>query len=350
MSEAKKLVTEALEAFNEAMPELKTGLRWGKDKSREGHFLDIRHRRHTYSFEILVKRHLNTTAAFDSLVRLTGGDKKTQVLLICEYIPRNTAALLKKNQMFFLDTAGNAFIHAGDLFIFLSGMKKSKKPSSQKVKRAFNRSGLKAIFNLLSFPEMLRMPYRNAAALSGVSTGSISGLYRELQEMGYLVYLEGGEKKLLNREVLFEKWIEAYSEKLRPTLVKGRFRLAHPEYFRADTVRSALKNFPGTFLGGEMAAQLLTRYLKAGGFVLYSTGSMTDLVKGMKLIPDAGGSVEVLEVFWDTGYYEKHWQGPGLPGLAPIPLVYADLLISGDERNLEGARIIYDDYLQNFQQ
>ncbi|MCP4157469.1 MAG: hypothetical protein GY757_57700, partial [bacterium] len=166
-------------------------------------------------------------------------------------------------------------------------------------------------------------------------------------EMGYLVYLDKNRKRLINRKALFEKWIEAFSEKFRPNILRGTFRFVKPEPFRPDVLKQTLKPFPGTFFGGESAAQLITGYLKAGTLTLYTTGDTIDIVKTLKILPDDTGPVTILDVFWNPDYYAQHLLTPDFPGIVPFPLVYADLVISGDERNLEGAKVLYEKYLQN---
>jgi hypothetical protein len=47
----------------------------------------------------------------------------------------------------------------------------------------------------------------------------------------------------------------------------------------------------------------------------------------------------VLEAFWPAEI------GVDEPGLAPTPLIYADLLAAGDARSIETAKLVYDDYL-----
>jgi len=51
------------------------------------------------------------------------------------------------------------------------------------------------------------------------------------------------------------------------------------------------------------------------------------------------GNVEILRTFWDT---RCDWTDPEI---VPPLLVYADLLATGDPRNLETARRIYDEQL-----
>ena len=58
-----------------------------------------------------------------------------------------------------------------------------------------------------------------------------------------------------------------------------------------------------------------------------------------RLHADPRGSVEVLKAFWDPACDAND------PEIVPPLLVYADLLATGDPRNLETARRIYDEQL-----
>ena len=95
-------------------------------------------------------------------------------------------------------------------------------------------------------------------------------------------------------------------------------------------------------LGGEPAADRLTRYLKPGIITLYVRGAprpLNEMVVRHRLRTDPAGPVEVLDAFWPADIAADQ------PGLAPTPLIYADLLATGDARCIETAKLIYDDYL-----
>ena len=59
------------------------------------------------------------------------------------------------------------------------------------------------------------------------------------------------------------------------------------------------------------------------------------------MIPNDSGNLEILEIFWDEGYVGT------LPGLVPELLIYADLVGSGVERNIQIANEILANDLQH---
>ena len=54
----------------------------------------------------------------------------------------------------------------------------------------------------------------------------------------------------------------------------------------------------------------------------------------------AAGRIEVLDIFWNFD------PEPDRPGLVPPPLIYADLLATQDGRNMEAAKLIYDQFIE----
>jgi hypothetical protein len=61
-------------------------------------------------------------------------------------------------------------------------------------------------------------------------------------------------------------------------------------------------------------------------------------MKALRLIKDATGEVELREKFW-------RFEAPEYPDLVPPLLIYADLLATADDRNIETAQKLYDAHL-----
>jgi hypothetical protein len=128
-----------------------------------------------------------------------------------------------------------------------------------------------------------------------------------------------------------------YPVRLRPKLVVGRFTapdLGWWQKARIDPRRAVW--------GGEVAADRLTGRLKPGRRTLYVWGKADDIILANRLRPDDRGEVEILEAFWTLG------EGPeaGPEDVAPALLVYADLMATGDPRNVEVARLVRERHLR----
>jgi hypothetical protein len=303
------------------------------------------------TFEIVFKKDLSGTNFLHSLVKnFSLGSKRKKKIVVSQHISNEIAYILKEKKIHFLDTHGNAYIQTDNVFIFTMDKHRVRKAESAWAKRAFYSSGLKLIFNLLNNPGLINENYRFLSKISGVSLGSIGWIIKDLRHKDYLLQMDKNKKKLINKEKLLERWIEDYADKLRLNLLKGRYRFAKDEIKKSRI--SAIDEFRGTFWGSEIAAELCTGYLKAERFTLYTTDNIVDIIKKLKLIPDPNGPLEILDAFWDTGNDYYSCPNPQLPGkkVVPVILIYADLVISGDARNLETAKVLYEKYLQNLLQ
>jgi len=141
-------------------------------------------------------------------------------------------------------------------------------------------------------------------------------------------------KKLLDRKALFERWVAAYPDNLKPKLLLGRFR------GDGDWWKDAELNPDYAQWGGEVAAAKLTGYLKPGTVTLYADRNrLADLVIANRLKKDPHGNVEVVERFWPLG------KGFGEGDTVHPILVYADLVELGEQRTMETARMIYEQHL-----
>jgi hypothetical protein len=88
--------------------------------------------------------------------------------------------------------------------------------------------------------------------------------------------------------------------------------------------------------GGETGGARLTKYLSPQTVTIYADNALPRLQAKYGLVRDPRGECEILKKFWIFGENDD---------VAPPLVVYADLLATADERNLETARMIYDEYL-----
>jgi hypothetical protein len=92
--------------------------------------------------------------------------------------------------------------------------------------------------------------------------------------------------------------------------------------------------------GGEVAAEKLTDYLKPQTITLYvDKDNPAAVIIPNRLKKDPEGDVELVGRFWQTDVVAPHGDT-----VHPI-LVYADLMATGNQRNIETARIIYDEHI-----
>jgi hypothetical protein len=275
----------------------------------------------------------NVTKADKLLLMMRKGEFDHPLLLVTKYINTQLADDLKQNGTEFIDTAGNAFINQPPLYIFVKGNKPDivKAPP---LKRAFKPAGLKVIYAFLCNPGLENKTYREIAAETGVALGTVDWIMRELKELGFLLDMGKRGQRLIQKENLLQRWITAYPEQLRPKLTLGRFRGEYGWW-----QRKTLDPFKGQW-GGEVAAAKLTQYLQPQIITIYVTPQEIDqlLIKN-RLKRDQTGDVEILKRFWKP---PEIWKYEDL--VHPI-LIYADLLATGNERNIETAKMIYDQHI-----
>ena len=219
-----------------------------------------------------------------------------------------------------------------------------------KPTRAFQATGLKALFGFLINPDLLNETYRNIAEATDIALGTVGWVLTDLREHGYLIERRNKERRLIRKKELLDKWVVAYPEKLRPKLRLGRYQAPNRMWWK--DVEIAKHNAQW---GGETAAAKLTNYLKPFITTIYAERIPPLLLLQNNLKKDAEGDVEILQKFWtpelvaDIGRtFHNTKIMAGEEELVPHLLTYADLLATADDRNIETAKIIYDEYLYQY--
>ena len=282
---------------------------------------------------------MRPTLAMAMLTKLKQTHERT--LIVADYVNPIMAERLKADDIWFLDTAGNAYIKQRPLFIYIKGNKPVEKPATRTLSRAFQPTGLKVIYAFLCDPELVNAPYREIAQTAEVALGTVGWVITDLTQLGHIVDMGNRGRRLRGKRKLLERWITAYPEKLRPKLETGRYKAPNPDWWQT----APLHNLQA-YWGGEIAADKLTHYLKPEIITLYIQEKQTGkLILTNKLRKDPAGNIELLKTFWDV---ENEINRTDV--VNPI-LIYADLMATGDPRNIETAEIIYEQELaQHFRE
>lgn len=259
-----------------------------------------------------------------------------QWLLVTRTVHPQLAKAMRQLHVQFIDTAGNAYIDAPSIFILIEGRKRQVQADEASEEGVLGRAGLRLVFALMCRRDLCNATYRDIAKAARVALGTAAGVMKNLTAQGYLVETPGGERRLIRQKELLRKWTIAYAEKFRPKNVIGKYKATRAELWRETDVQRLNAQW-----GGEVAANRLTHYLKPEVTTIYARKPINDLVLGLKLRQDRNGDIEVRERFWDFETTD-----PDKTVVPPL-LVYADLMATGDPRNIETAKMIYDDYLQN---
>lgn len=295
---------------------------------------------HTYAVE--VKRHLNTAKLGIAAEQLKTAPYKG--MLVTDYVNPRMAERLKEMDIAFIDLAGNAYLNEPPIFVYIKGNRPTERRTlgpELKPTGAFQATGLRVLFGFLTNPDLLLKTYRDIADATGVALGTVGWVLTDLREHGYLYEGKGRKHQLTQKRQIIEQWVIAYPEKLRPKLRIGRYRAADHRWWK--TVE--LENHHAQW-GGEVAAAKLTDYLNPDKAIIYADAIPPRLLAENHLKIDPEGDVEILRRFWQPKLAPIYPVMPTVPNdVVPVLLVYADLMATADDRNVETAKLIYDEYL-----
>ncbi|MDA0576707.1 MAG: type IV toxin-antitoxin system AbiEi family antitoxin [Verrucomicrobia bacterium] len=288
-----------------------------------------------------VKRVLNTATM--QMLAILRRESKAGLLLVAPHVNGPQADRLRDADIHFIDAAGNVFLKKGRAYVLVTGRKPASPTSVSERSRAFQASGLKLIFGLLTdphldvqsrAPSLVSRPYRQIGAATGLPHSTIGWVMPDLIRQGYVIAVDKNTRLLVERRQLLERWVVAYGERLRPGLVAGRFQPPTAAWWKEAVLRSGLWS-------GEVAAAILTGYLKPGTSAIFALTPGNDFILRHGLRIDPQGDVEFLKPFWQE---PPLWE-PEKNCVHPL-LVYADLLAIDDDRTRETAQVIYDQHLR----
>lgn len=312
----------------------------------------------TIDFEVKIEKFIVPNAESDITFKLNGeaiyADIRTEVrpnhvpiflnrrdkplLVAADYITPKSKETLKSNGVNYIDSYGNTYLNLKHLKMFVE--QDNAKPVYNVYSEVFTRAGGQILFHLLQNPELINEKYERLAEISCVSLGSVSKTVKGLLKEGFAVKWDKDKRyQLIKREELLEKWVALLNEKILPanhlgqyTFTKNRFEIkeSNPEF--------------ETRWGGESGAAMLTDYLRPEKYTLFTNRPKQDLVKSYKLLPKEDGEIIVYRPFWNFGSFETNYEDHEVAA-HPL-LIYAELIYSGKQRNIETAKIIFDEYIK----
>lgn len=286
-------------------------------------------------------RNTVTTATIGNIasrLRALATTEKQPVLLIAKYITPTVIDDLASNGINTLDCAGNCYIRyeKGDKIIFHLANKGEKNTyTGEKTYPAFQDAGLKIIFYLLQDAVNVNKPYREIQNATGVSLGAIKNIFNVLVERNFIL-LTNSKRILKNKSALFNLWVENYNQVLKPKLLLGKM------CFRTNDQRmnwATLQLPEGMYWGGEGGANKIDDYLEPGAFDIYTDIPAANLLKTAMVMQDENGEIRI---------YQKFWKWETNNQLAPLTLIYADLMGSGNSRCQEMAKRLLDHGLKDY--
>ena len=330
MNKERKILKKALTQF-EKLTELKAETEWNVGNKDKGIDAIIKIPKLKLKLYADVKLNLTNQTIGGIVHMLNDLYAENKVILITRYVTPQLADRLKELKVFFMDTAGNMYINIPDMLLFIKGNKTKMLPQEEKPVRAFQPAGLQLIYALLCNPGLANKPYRTMAEKANIAHGAVALAVKDLKKLQYLVDMGEKGRKLKNKKELLQRWVNQYAELLRPKLLEGRYKVEDKDWWKNQDITKY-----NAQLGGETAAALLTKYLKPEDHTIYIDDNKGKIVLQLRLKNDPKGNVELLKRFWNFNETNKKKDI-----VNPI-LVYADLLATGNNRNIETAKIIYE--------
>lgn len=279
-----------------------------------------------------------TVGNITNLLKKLATIEKRPILLIAKYITPTVIEDLATNDINALDCAGNChirYVKEGKILIHLANKGEKNTWMAEKPYPAFQEAGLKVIFYLLQNPLNVNKPYREIQNETGVSLGAIKNVLDVLIERNFIL-LAHGKRILKNKKSLFNLWVENYNQVLKPKLLLGKMS------FRTNAQRmhwAELKLPEGMYWGGETGANKIDDYLEPGAFEIYTDIPAANLLRTGMVMPNENGEIRI---------YQKFWKWETDNQLAPLILIYADLMGSGNSRCQEMAKRLLDYGLKDY--
>ncbi len=331
---ALKAVRENIDAFPVQVDELGTEVHYGAQMKADKLIrLIIGEKQIPYYAEIKN----NLTQANIGLMIHRRNALPGPLLLVTNHVNNVMAERLKEFKIEFIDGAGNAYINQPPLYVYIKGNKPKGEYKIPLPGQAFRPTGLKVIFTFLCDPPIIEKNYRAIAQTAGVALGNIGGIFLDLKRQGFLFDMGKRGCRLIKKRRLLNRFTEEYPNKLKPRLFLGSFK-ADPNWWHRENV-----DIGNALWGGEAAAAKMGNYLKPQTLTVYVKQQLlNDFLLKNRLTQDPNGDVELYKMFWDPAAL------PGYQGLVNPILTYADLMATGNQRNIETAKAIYEKHVLQF--
>lgn len=319
----KEIIDKAVKQLEKATG-FRTTLHFYEKPDKPDAILGLENEDYKVDFEVEVKIFLNRArlGLVANQLKGMGGIP----LLITEYINPELMETIEGYGINFIDTTGNAYIKVPPLFIKIKGNKREVKKNNKGI---FNTAALQVIFTFLCNPGIENRTIRVIEENTGVATGTVYNTIQALQKQEYLRAMNFQRYKLINKEALLERWVTLYPERLKPKYLIGRYEADE------NQIRNLDLNYFVAKWGGEEAAARLTNYLHPLIYTIYIGKKQGEFILRNRLRKDPKGNLILMKKFWNFEDLEHR------EIVHPI-LVYADLLATGDPRNTETAKIIYE--------
>lgn len=269
-----------------------------------------------------------------------GNQDISDYLLLTTTISTDMAEFLRREDISFCDSNATMQINVGGMKLMNVNVRML--PAATKSLNLNTTASLKVILCLLRYGDAVNWPMRKLAEISGVSLGTVQRVM-EVLKINAAVFLTPKGRFLKNKELLLNIWVDGFNSILLPKIILGR------AIFRNVDQKSNWQNFKlidRMMWGGEAAAQILDGYLLAQDLSIFTSEDFRTTVKKLNLAPvGQSGYITVLKKFWKD--FEESNESAGID-VAPVLVVYAQLMGMHDSRCQDAARRLLKQYMNQF--
>ena len=242
-------------------------------------------------------------------------------MAVSEYISPQSAALLKRSGVGYLDLSGNCYLSFDNVLIEKEG-KPNLRPSTRPLKSLFAPRASRVVRVLLVDPQHV-WRLEELAKTADVSLGHAHNVVKRLGELSWVHRGEQQRIELTRAGDLLDAWVDAYSyrlnamgtyfspERITRKLVGDIARVAHAENRRyAFTLHSG--------------AALVAPNVRLPAIHCYVEGDPEPIARALGLRPGEGeGNVHLMTPY-DRGVFHAPISKSGVP-VVSLPQLYADL-------------------------
>ena len=242
-------------------------------------------------------------------------------LAVSPYISPQSAALLKRNGLGYLDLSGNCYLSFGNVLIQKEGNPNAR-PSTRPLKALFAPRATRVVRALLVDSQHV-WHLEELAKTADVSLGHAHNVVKRLEELSWMERAEHQRLQLTRPGDLLDAWVDAYSyrsnrmetyfsaERVTRRLVGEVARAAHAEGRRyAFTLHSG--------------AALVAPNVRLPAIHCYLEGDPEPIARVVGFRPGEGEGNVYLMLPYDDGVFHAPIEKGGLP-VVSLPQLYADL-------------------------
>jgi hypothetical protein len=261
-------------------------------------------------------------------------------VLFADFINPVMVDKLRESSISFVDCVGNASIKNKCFDLYVKGKKSSQLRSKRVRGRAFNSAGLKLIFAIFNQPQFLQASYRDISNKVNIALGSVGPVIDDLYASGYI--LDEGERQLINKKRLYERWVDGYLEKLRPKQIVACYTSDDENWWK----KANPADFHGLW-GGEVVVAKSTPFMLPETISLYfsSDKQQRKFADSCGLREDVDGEICMYRSFWSPSYAGDE----NVDGLSPM-IVYADIVDAINPGSWDVAKTFYGEAIAHLLQ